>query len=153
MYLHSVVNNLHFVSWYLILKTLPSTFFFLIFTCWHSKLCHKYFNKLGEHIPNLPANLITMSEWIDSPGAFIWTGGSRKSEPSRLSDRCLSSVEGRSLILSDIWRLNGEAWFNCWNPRNEPWRCSMDTVACGLSMAYGLNTGFTGGGSETNRHE
>jgi hypothetical protein len=29
----------------------------------------------------------------------------------------------------------------------------MDTVACGLSMAYGLNTGFTGGGSETNKHE
>jgi len=90
---------------------------------------------------------------VNLPGAFIWTGGSRKSEPSRLSDRCLSSVDGRSLILSDIWRLNGEAWFNCWNPRNEPWRCSIDTVACGLSMAYGLNTGFMGGASETNRHE
>jgi hypothetical protein len=99
------------------------------------------------------AYLLIIQKQINSPGAFIWTGGSRKSEPSRLSDRCLSSVEGRSLILSDIWRLNGEAWFNCWNPRNEPWRCSMDIVACGLSMAYGLNTGFTGGGSDTERHQ
>lgn len=62
----------------------------------------------------------------------------------KLIDLVLSKLDGNSDILSDNCLLNGEAWLSCENPRNDPWRCNMDIVACGLSMALVLTLGVVG---------
>lgn len=59
---------------------------------------------------------------------------------------CLSMVDGRSPMRSDICLLNGELWLSWDRPRNEPCRSSRCGAACGRSMANGFTTGFTGTG-------
>lgn len=67
---------------------------------------------------------------------------------SRLIERCLCRFDGRSLILSDSWRLNGDWAPIVARPRNEFCRSSIDAVACGRSMAYGLWMALIGGTCE-----
>lgn len=54
---------------------------------------------------------------------------------------------GRSFSRRDSCLLNGEAEDRWENGRKLPCRCRVWTVACGLSIANGLYTCFTGGGS------
>lgn len=52
--------------------------------------------------------------------------------------RCRSVLEGRSLILKDIWRLNGDCAPICEKPRKLPCLSSNEGVAWGRSIAKGL---------------
>ena len=60
---------------------------------------------------------------------------------------CRSRVEGSSLRRRENCLLKGDVSLSFSNPRNEYWRSSIDSVACGRCTANGLAIDFTGTGS------
>ena len=88
------------------------------------------------------------------PGGLMWFGGIlERSVGSKLWLRVRSRLLGRSLTRRLSCRLKGDAWFSWLKPRKEPWRSSIEGVACGLSIAKGLNTCLTGGASGEKRRK
>uniref|UniRef100_A0A6B0V7X5 Secreted protein n=1 Tax=Ixodes ricinus TaxID=34613 RepID=A0A6B0V7X5_IXORI len=104
-------------------------------SCWHMALMLLGFSLTGE------------DSGIGGTEKPLWREG-RSPEASRDMARCRSMLEGSSLSRRDSCLLKGDVWLRLPKPRKEPCLCSIETVACGRSIAYGFTTDFTGGASD-----
>ncbi|CAN8007109.1 unnamed protein product [Ixodes pacificus] len=102
-------------------------------SCWHMALMLLGFSLTGE------------DSGIGGKEKPLWREG-RSPEASRDMARCRSMLERSLLSRRDSCLLKVDVWLRLPKPRKEPCICSIETVACGCSIAYGFTTDFTGGG-------